>query len=260
MDSDAEKLVRAKGYPYSAPDYSYIFYRGRALKLGRMDLPPDMARRKPVLAYGSNAAPDQLRRKFPKLGDDEAIPVLRTVLPGFDVVYSARFARYGAITAMLAPSPGTTLQTFTTFLTPEQLDLMHVSERRGPMDHTGYEYGRLRSLTAMVEAVGIRKDLFAYQSQAPALVLDGALVAFAEVTAKNRTLPAKPHGEVLATVAGLLSPGEGIDAFLLALIADPERRRSRSAALADLGRAVDLPGFTKDKIKPPRSQRRAPKR
>jgi hypothetical protein len=222
-----------------------------------MDLPPDMARRKPVLAYGSNAAVTQLKRKYPKLGETEVIPVLRTVVNDLDVVFSARFARYGAVTAMLAASPGTVLHTFTTFLTPEQLEEMHKSELPRPDDHTGYAYGRLRGLTAMIEGVGVRRDVFVYQSEAPALLIEGEMCAFAEVAAKDRKLAARRHGEVLERAVQLVAPGQDTDPFLLALLADPQRRRRLSGELAAHGRAVELANFRREKIKPSRTRARS---
>lgn len=53
----------------------------------------------PVLAVGSNAAPAQLARKFPaKLFPNVVIPVLRCVLPDFDVVYAPLISSYGSCT------------------------------------------------------------------------------------------------------------------------------------------------------------------
>ncbi|MSO65583.1 MAG: hypothetical protein EXQ85_07295 [Alphaproteobacteria bacterium] len=257
MESDAEKLVRAKGYPYDLQNKSYILYKGQPLPLGRMDLPADMARRKAVLAFGSNGAPAQLRRKFPAMGEQEAIPVLRTVLTGVDVVFAARFARYGAISAMLTPSPGTTLQTYTTFLTPEQLTVMHATELPQPGDYTGYRYGRLRGITAMIEAVGLRHDLFLYHCEAPPLVRADTPIAFAEMTAKDRRFPARKHEDVQTEVAKLLAPDLDLNAFLLKIIDDADSRAWYAKQLIERGRATELPGFTPEKLKPTKTRQSA---
>ena len=52
----------------------------------------------PVLAIGSNAAPQQLARKFPaeRFPGGVLIPVVRAVLQGFDVVYAPLLASYGS--------------------------------------------------------------------------------------------------------------------------------------------------------------------
>ena len=65
----------------------------------------------PVLAVGSNAAPAQLERKFPleMFPDGVVIPVLRCVLPDFDVVYAPLISSYGSCTgecpSCLPPHP-----------------------------------------------------------------------------------------------------------------------------------------------------------
>ena len=91
----AETVETAKGYPFPRPSYSFLFVDGEALPLlslgesleeaeievdGRavsagillrergIVLPAPLARRTPVLAYGANAAPERLRRKFAPIG------------------------------------------------------------------------------------------------------------------------------------------------------------------------------------------------
>ena len=60
----------------------------------------------PVLAVGSNAAPAQLARKFPAelFPDGVVIPVLRCVLPDFDVVYAPLISSYGSCTGKAEPA------------------------------------------------------------------------------------------------------------------------------------------------------------
>ena len=53
--TDAERVVRAKNYPYDVPTTSYILFQGKPVPLKRMNPPDDTAERIPVLAYGSNA-------------------------------------------------------------------------------------------------------------------------------------------------------------------------------------------------------------
>jgi hypothetical protein len=42
--------------------------------------------------------------------------------------YAAYVSSYGSVTASLAPSPGTDVEVFVTFLTDKQLEHMHVTE------------------------------------------------------------------------------------------------------------------------------------
>ncbi len=241
--TDAERLVRAKSYPYDVPKGSYVLYKGEPLSLKRMNPPDDTGERIPVLAYGSNASPQQLVRKFPDLGDDIAIPVLKTALPGFDVVYSARFSSYGAIPAMLAPSPGTTLTTFVTWLTEDQLETMHDTELGPDRDGSAYTFGKLTGVLAMIDAIGIREEVFTYQSAAPALCHDGALCAYAEVHARDRAFTALRHDRVLQSAHEALAPDTGLDAFVLSCATDAGARAEFTAALKQDGIGISLDGY-----------------
>jgi len=51
----------------------------------------------PVLAYGSNASVQQLRREFSGFTTFTFIPVIKAKLYNFGVVYSAHFSAYGAV-------------------------------------------------------------------------------------------------------------------------------------------------------------------
>lgn len=241
--SNAERLVRAKSYPYDVPKGSYVLYKGEPLALKRMNPPDDTGERIPVLAYGSNASPQQLLRKYPDLGDDIAIPVLKTALPGFDVVYSGRFSSYGAIPAMLMASPGTTLTTYVTWLTEEQLEIMHDSELGPDRDGSAYTFGKLTGVLAMIDAIGLRDEVFMYQSVAPALAHDGAPCAYAEIHARERSFAALRHDRVLSAAHERIAPEMAFDDFVLQCATDPEARQKFTAALRKGGIKVKLKGY-----------------
>lgn len=59
--------------------------------------------RTPVLAIGSNGAPEQLGRKFQpsRFPTGVVIPVLKAVLWDFDVVYAPVIAAYGSCAGLL---------------------------------------------------------------------------------------------------------------------------------------------------------------
>jgi len=99
---DRPVLLRALGYPYTVPSYSYLFDAGFAAPIAEADF----AGRVPVLAYGSNAAPDQLIRKFEDVPGTR-IPVTRVSVSGIDAVYAAWFAAYGSVPATIHDAPGT---------------------------------------------------------------------------------------------------------------------------------------------------------
>src|SRR4051812_33831360 len=81
----AEIFARAAEYPYPAPMRSFLQLGDRAITLPD---PLALSGRRPLLAYGANAAPTILARRLGAL-PHEPLPVLRAELPGFDVVFSA---------------------------------------------------------------------------------------------------------------------------------------------------------------------------
>ncbi len=187
--TDAErqaKLARAKGYPYAAPAHSYLYINGTAHEIDGFDgdpvtngeiyvgdelmattkflrrlgvhAPAGLEQRSPVISHGSNAAPEQLVRKFKTMDDDVIIPVMRAGLGDFDVVYAAHFTGYGAIPSTLQASPGTTAEIAVVYLTDAQLALMHTTEGLG----AGYVYGRLGSIFLDVDGLDPLAEAFVY--------------------------------------------------------------------------------------------------
>lgn len=243
-DSREDRLARAKGYPYGPPKASYLLFEGKVVT-ERGHTVNDMKKRTPVLAYGSNAAPEQLMRKYAKTLDKELIPVFKVVLPGFDVVYSARLSRYGAIPAALAPSKGTVLETFVTYLTDRQLRVMHKTEVSKAPASNAYQFGRLSGLTAMVDRVGLAESLYIYHAIDGGLGRDGGLVAYEEVTAQKRSLLSVAHPEMLAMVHRDLDGEADLDDFILSVNDDEETRHAHSAALRETAIPIKLPGYKK---------------
>ena len=237
-ESREDRLARAKGYPYELPTASYLLFEGRKVT-ERGHTVNDMDKRKPVLAYGSNAAFEQLKRKYAKTLAKELIPVFKVILPGFDVVYSARFSRYGAIPAALAPSKGTVVETFVTYLTDRQLRILHKTEG------TAYQFGELRGLNAMVDRVGLAERLYLYQSRVGALTCDGGMVAYEEVSAQNRKFLAARHEEILAVMHKKLDGTGDLENFIMKVIVDDKARIAHSAALRESSIPIKLPGYKK---------------
>jgi hypothetical protein len=205
--SEAGEIVkRALAYPYPAPDRSYIYVDGRARELPAGEL--DLAGRRPLLAYGANAAPEALARKLAPLAGLE-LPVLRAELEGFDVVYSAHVSIYGAVPATLAASPGTTIPTFVIFPTAEQLELIAATER------LNYERSQLRGIACRLDGGATLAELDAFLSTRGPLTVAGAPIALAAITATERQLAAMEEREVLDRVRAQLSPQLTLEAFVL---------------------------------------------
>jgi hypothetical protein len=185
--SDDERLALAKGYPFEAPGFSYLFADGGHRPLSAGGAPGGLFDgRVPVIAHGSNRAPAQLARKY---GNGARIPVSRAWLGDYDVVYSAHVTQYGAIAANLQHAPGARVQVFVTWLDDVQLARMHETELGGE----NYHYGRMAAVrldleTGPAEAL---EAAFVYLSARGCLARDGAPLGLATVPAERR-----PHGEL----------------------------------------------------------------
>jgi hypothetical protein len=226
-DSPAERLDRAKGYPFGHPDRSYLFRAGGPEPLD--DVATRIRGRVPVIASGSNAAPDQLARKFAGLEVPVEVPVTRVVLADFDSVYNAHITSYGSVSATLHPSPGTRLTTFITWLAEAELEVMHATEQPG----VNYHYSRLTGIAAEADGIGAMDTVFAYISVVGCLAHEGDPVSLAEVPAEGRRFKAVAQTEVLALVRDRTAPGADLDSFILEHIADETVRHGRSRSLAE---------------------------
>ena len=84
--------------------------------------------RTPVLAFGSNASPPQLVRKFAGL-PDSAVPVVKACAFGLRLTFSAHINPLGYVPAAVRSADGESrLQTWVTFLDYEQLRILDATE------------------------------------------------------------------------------------------------------------------------------------
>ncbi|MEN8149624.1 MAG: hypothetical protein ABFS86_07355 [Planctomycetota bacterium] len=234
MDTnDREALARAFGYPYGVPGFSYLFEDGVVAPVDGADF----GGRTPVLAYGSNASPDQLIRKFGDLSG-VTIPVTRAAVADVDVVYAALFAHYGSVPATIHDSPGTTAFVHVTWLTAEQLDRMHASEGAGSV----YLYGRLSGDRVTWSDAPPAGEVSVYVAAAGAVGPEP--IALESIPAKGRVFEAVGQAEMLRLARDRLAPGTALEAFMLDTIRDPALRGERSAALAAEAVPMALEGFT----------------
>jgi hypothetical protein len=191
-EATAAILERALAYPYATPDRSYLYLDGKARELP-VGAGADFSARAPLLSYGANAAPDALARKLAALPGVE-MPVMRSELEGFDVVYSAHISPYGAVPGTLLESPGTAAPVFVIYPTAEQRELLMASE-------PNYD---------LVEVNGFA----AYRSKHGCLAIDGSPVALAAVWSAGRTLPALDEPAVLEHVRTHLAPALELGEFV----------------------------------------------
>ena len=211
-------IDRALAYPYAAHDRDYLFENGTVT-----DLSPtiDLTGLTPVAAVGSNRAPEQLARKFD--GMDVSIPVTRLTARDVDVVHAAHMARYGAIPATLAPSPGTEAELWITWLDATALDHMDRTES------IGVNYDRVTLVLSA--APGHRpapERVVVYAARRGLLAIDAAPVALAAVPARGRRFAALHQHEVLSQLHQWHGPRESFETWLADHIGDPgQPRRER---------------------------------
>ena len=198
----------AKRYPFPRPGHSFLYVDGDALPLlslpesledaevevdgrpcpaGRLlrrrgigDVAP-LGRRTPVLAYGANASPERLRRKFAPFGP-AVFPVLRARLHDFDIVHAAHISSYGAVPATIEPSPGTVCEIALTCLDAPQLARMHETELR----RRTYRFGLLRNIRLEPELLPAMDTVSSYVGGCGYIAPDGAPCALAAIAAAGR--------------------------------------------------------------------------
>lgn len=227
------RIKRAVDYPYPVPDQDFLFKGGKAQPFAAEMIGGD---RTPVLAVGSNRAPEQLTRKYGD-GDDVEIPVTQLKFPGFDVVYNAHMARYGSLPATIIPAPGVTAHIYVTWLTPPQLSVMHTTEGVG----INTEFGVFEGL-ALTSGGRPVTSAWTYRGRHGAFAPDGTPRSVGEVRADNRTFPALHQRDVLTFVHRNF--GEGVfDDWLITHIEDAEKRKGLSRRISVGAAKVEFPDF-----------------
>lgn len=239
-EDPAALLALGRDYPYEAPAQSYLFRAGQAELLdGDAWAAVDFAGRSAVLAHGSNRSPAQLARKFldRAYSGSDSIPVVYGWLKGYDVVFAAHVARYGAVTSTLYHAPAVRSRVAVTWLAQEQLRYMHETERMN------YSYGRLPAGAFSPEVGPVPASLYVYVGNHGPLLLDGHPVGLAAVEAEGRPWPSRRQDEMQELLCKLFDEGEGWEELLRLRIAEPERRRAFEQRLRGQAARPALDGF-----------------
>lgn len=215
-------VARALAYPFGVRRGSYALAGGQVAPLAEADLAPD--ERVAVLAFGANASPAALAAKLGPLAARARVPVVAGDLRDFDVVYSAHVSPYGSIPGTLQHSPGARAGVHAIRVTAEELARLHRSE-------PNYEFALLRGIDLRL-AGGTRVEaLHGYVSRHGCLRRDGSPVGVAAIPVTGRTWPVLGEAEILAAARDELAPGEPLEGFVAAHVADPELAAARTAAL-----------------------------
>jgi hypothetical protein len=223
-------IALATGYPYEFPACSYLFADHARHPLPN-DLLTELTGRIPVIACGSNRAPEQLARKFQNWPLPLRIPVLCARLAGFDVVYSAHFTGYGAIPATLHPCPGTTAEVAVQWLTPAELDRMDATEGIG----INYDRRHLTGIRLEIEGFGTIHTAETYLSRRGPLIHQDTPVALRAIPCANRVWPALDQHGMLDLTRWRQAPDATLDGFIHAIVTDAEYRARQTELLAKPG-------------------------
>ncbi len=146
--SDFPAAREALSYPGKRPDHSFVTdgklvlpvdFEGNSIYSARIHTPDgvrhlddylksnglaSIGERFPVMGYGSNACPGQLRSKF---GEGEVVPVIKANMKGWDAVYNF-MSRFGYAFAELMPQAPTGIDVTVTLLDEKQLPVMNRTE------------------------------------------------------------------------------------------------------------------------------------
>ena len=238
-------MLRALNYPYPRLAQAVAFLDGkpfplevhpRRIKIGSTNINiwlakqnlPELDELTPVLAYGSNGSPVQLKRKFPK-GVIISIPA---ELLNFDVVRSAHFSSYGTIPANLAPSFGIRTEISLLFLSKPMLARLHVSEAKD----TNYKF--IEFQTERIQTTyQLQSNPWVYVSMHGNLLLDGQPIAFSEIATTNRQLPEMAQPQLLKRVHDEICPSRNFKEWMLHLTRDRDYRRQMNATIRAFGRS-----------------------
>lgn len=245
-----DERYRAIAYPYPAPETDCVWVDGRITPLvgaGVNDIASALqsvgadprARRTPILAIGSNRAPSQLARKFAGFPEPCALLVAKAWLKDFDVVYGASISGYGAVGgATLAPSPGTAVEVWATWLDDAQLAHMHETEG---LSAGVYALLELQQIDLAFAAGPKWTTAEAYIQRAGALNLGGAPTAFSEIQASGRRFQSLTQPQAQSALRDRFAPGQSIDRFIADNIRHKEKRMARVHTLRQSAIPFDWP-------------------
>lgn len=231
-----DDIARALGYPYARPAGSFLFSCGRA-----QDLPPETGfdGRIPVLACGSNAAPDQLLRKY-GASADHRIPVTAARLHDICCSYSAHFSGYGSVAAALHTAPGAISDVHITWLNETELTRMHETEAIGQ----NYRYVRIEGVDLTCAEHGAINTIHAYVSLRGSLLMDGSPVTLGGIDCRNACFPVMDQITVQSRLRDSFAPGMDLHDFIRQNIMNAKIREERTLRLARQAQVYDHPRIT----------------
>jgi hypothetical protein len=222
---DATALEHAIGYPWLRPVGSYRLADGEVALLADLSAAErertlagfsEASGRVPLIAIGSNAAPEALERKlahFPA-AEDRAVLALTGRLHDFDVGVAAQPTIYGSMPATLFPSPGAAVGATLLWVTSNQFTQLTWTE-------LSYRLGRLRTRFDVEEMETSFDEVLVYVSRFGAFCPEGDPVALGAIPAAGRTAAALTQEQMLDAAAAMaLGPEADAEALVRAIYED----------------------------------------
>ncbi len=243
-----ETYFEAKSYPFFRPNYPFLFIDGkiehlketsigllnsRLTALGSLPL----SKLTPVLAYGANASPERLIKKFRSMPESVVIPVIPAVLEGFDIVFCCHFSTYGAIPATLQASPGTKINIAVNYLNDQLLKRMTETEIKGG----NYTLGLLQKVDLKVMLVGHYRNILTYWSHRGCLSKDTEAIALKSVLASGRKFVEKDGKEILDIAQNLCHVDGPIEPFIKKIVLNLNYREDMNQILKNFAKPMEWP-------------------
>ena len=233
-------LERALQYPYSAPINSFVFTQGTAIPidswlanhhydcwqqalLSQQHLCGEEFI--PVIAYGSNRSPAQLRKKYGRNINTPIISIA-AILHHHDIVRSAHFTSYATLAATILPAANTKVEVFVQYLSPNNLNQLHQTEALGH----NYDYISFPADCISIAAQPVTGAMI-YQGLHGHLQRRHQAVAFAELSAQNRSLPEANQADILRQVHEHLEPQSSFEDWLIKISSNLEYRQQMTMAV-----------------------------
>lgn len=238
-------LERALGYPWERPRGSYEWRDGAVRPFAALQerererlierYTATAGPRLPLLAIGSNAAPEVLERKFGHFpaGEERSVLALSGHLHDFDVGAAAQPTIYGSMPATPFESSGTAVAASVLWVTPSQFTQLTWSE-------VTYRLGRLHTRFEIADADLGFDDVLVFVSRFGTFCIDGEPAALAAVPARDRSARAYTQRQLLDRAAALaLGPGADAAALVQAICEDlPSLLPKVAATVRPLGRQL----------------------
>ena len=244
----AELVATALDYPFPRAGHSFLFADGETLDLA--DYGADgldvalaqcgaapMAERTAVLAYGANAAPTRLERKFASQTPGAVFPVIEARLHDFDIVYASHFSSYGSLPATPISSPGTAVQVAVIYLDGNQLVRMHETE----LSRQSYVFGRLNCVRLVLDEIGSLDSVYSYWTRHGSFNVGCSPLALAALSAEGRRFEAVAQDAAQRLARDYLAPGCDLNKFIAETASELAICQERSRALSEGAPPFDHP-------------------